>query len=131
MHKEIEKMLDHCAEYASDLLIEMGEAYPFGAFIDTIGNVHPLEMEVDKKNLPNIGQVINGLEKYCKAEMEAERMKGYALSFEVAVELSENEMQDCIAIQIHHKEETCPTFYLPFKKDGEKTIVEELFAVKG
>jgi hypothetical protein len=129
MNEEIQKLLDHCVEYASDLLIETGESYPFGGFIDTIGNVHPLEMEIDKKNVPTIGKVIESLTKYGETEMAANKMKGYAVTYEVSVALSENKEQDCIAIDIKHIEGDQPLFYLPFTKDDEKMSVGELFAV--
>ena len=130
MNEENQKMLDHCVEYATDLLKEQGESYPFGAFIDTIGNVHPLEMEVDKKNTPTIGKVIETLEKYCVEEMNEKRMTGYALTYEVEIALSENETKDCIAIDIKHKDEETPLFYLPFTKSDLGVGVQEIFAVK-
>lgn len=102
---EILNTIEHCKEYAVDLLTETGEAYPFGAFIDTIGNVHPLEMEIDKKNVPTIGKVVETLGKYCETEMADNKMNGYALCYEVSYELEEGQKQDAIAIDLKHQTE--------------------------
>ena len=127
--EEIQKTIQHCQEYASELLIETGEAYPFGAFIDTIGNVHPLEMEIDKKNIPTIGEAIEVLEKYCQDELSEKRIRGYALCYEVSYQVDESSSkQDAIAIDVKHQSETTPLFYLPFEKEEEMKIME-LFAV--
>ena len=126
---EVRKAIEHCEEYAYELLTETGESYPFGAFIDTIGNVHPMEMEIDKKNIPNIGKVIDTLKQFGEEEMNAGRMKAYALCYEVSYQLSEeDEPKDAIAIDLKHIEETTPLFYLPFEKKEEMEI-EDLFAV--
>jgi len=133
MNEETEKLVKHCIEYATELLVETGESYPFGAFIDTIGNVHPLEMEIDKKNMPQNGTVIESLSKYCEGEMKESKMNGYALAYEVELQLSEKEPTiEAIAFElIHSSAKNLPTFYLPFTKlkDG-KAEVQEVFAVK-
>jgi hypothetical protein len=133
MTEELEKMLQHTVEYATDLLQETGEAYPFGAYLDTIDNVHPLEMEIDTKNVPTIGKVIEGLTTYCTAEMEADKMNAYALAYEVQVQTeADAEPIDAIAIDMTHKtEKNVPLFYLPFTPGPNKTAsVGELFGVK-
>jgi hypothetical protein len=132
MNEELKKLLDHSVEYATELLTETGECYPFGAYIDTVGNVHPLELEIDPKNVPQIGKVVDSLDKYCKAEMTENRMRGYCLSYEVKVQLSESKSTDAICFDLVHTEEKdIPKFYLPFLPLGErKTEVGDLFAVK-
>lgn len=133
MNEEIEKLLTHSVEYATELLTETGEAYPFGAFIDTIGNVHPLEMEIDPKKVPNIGQVIAGLTTYCEGELANAKIKGYALAYEVKLQLEADAApQDAIAFDMKHVEtENIPLFYLPFTPEtGKKARVGEVFAVK-
>ncbi len=133
MIKEIEKLLAHSIEYASDLLTETGEAYPFGAFIDTIGNVHPLEMEVDMKNVPTNGKVIESLTAYCTNEIKENKMKGYALAYEVQLQLEDNAPAvDAIAFDMSHNEQNdIPLYYLPFTvNSNKKGTIGELFAVK-
>lgn len=130
MNEEIQSLLDHCVEYATQLLENTGEAYPFGGFIDTVGQVHPLEMEIDKKNVPNIGKVVATLSKFGEEELAHDRMKGYAVTYEAEVAISEEEKLDCIGIDITFKNEDTPLFYLPFSKNEEGKIeVKELFAV--
>jgi hypothetical protein len=130
MKEETQKLLDHCVEYATELLKETGEAYPFGGFLDTVNQVHPLEMEIDKKNVPQIGTVVKALSVYGEEEMAENRMNAYAVTYEVAVNLSENESKDCIAIDINYPSDPQPIFYLPFTKKNDKISIGELFAVE-
>ncbi|MEO9531831.1 MAG: hypothetical protein ABJG68_13705 [Crocinitomicaceae bacterium] len=125
-----EKLLQHCDEYATDMLKETGESYPFGAFIDTIDNVHPLEMEFDPKNMPQVGTVMKALEKYCTEELAAERMKAYAICYEADVAISEEEVLNTVCIDITNPDEETPLFYLPYTTSEIGVGVKELFAVK-
>lgn len=124
---EIEKkLIDHSVEYAAELLEETGESYPFAAYIDTVGNVHPLEMEIDKKNVPTIGKVVDILEKYCIEESEKETMQAYCLSYEVKVQLNENTTTDAIAFDCYFgKERLKKSYLLTFEYVDKKTWVEE------
>lgn len=118
MNEDLKKMLDHSVEYASELLLETGDCYPFAAYIDTVGNVHPLEMEIDEKNVPQIQKVIDALTIYCTEEMNENRMRAYCLSYEVKVQLAENQTTDAIAFEmVHQTEKNIPAFYLPFKSN--------------
>lgn len=116
MNEDLKKLLDHSVEYASELLVETGDSYPFAAYIDTIGNVHPLEMEIDDKNIPQIQKVIDALTIYCTEEMKEQRMRAYCLSYEVKIQLEENKTTDAIAFEmIHQTEKNIPKYFLPFK----------------
>ena len=130
MHPEIQKLLDHCSEFATELLTETGESYPFAAWLDTIGNVHPMELEFDKKNVPNIGNAVEQLRKFCENEMTQNKIRGYAVCYEVKyVLVPDGESKAAIAIDSKHCEEAAPIFYLPFEKASEMSV-GELFAVK-
>src|SRR5688572_15904082 len=135
MHEDLKKLLEHSVEYASELLLETGDCYPFGAYLDTIGNVHPLEMEIDPKNVPQIGKVIEALTKYCSEEFAEKRMHGYCLSYEVKIQLAENNTTDAIAFEmIHRTEQNIPKYFLPFvskrlsKKEREALLAADPFA---
>ena len=133
MTEEIEKMLQHTVAYATELLQETGEAYPFGAFLDTIDNVHPLEMEIDPKNVPTNGKVIENLSTYCTTEMAADKMNAFALAYEVQVQLeADADPIEAIAIDMTHKtEKNIPLFYLPYTANDTKSAsIGQLFAVK-
>ena len=133
MHEEVQKMIDHAFEYAQDLLNDTKEFYPFGAFIDTIGNVHPLEFDYNPKKMPTVGIVLDSLTKYCEGEMAENKMKGYSLTFEAEIKLDEDApAKTCIATSIKHAEDTeTPDFYMPYSigEEGDVTF-EDLFAVK-
>lgn len=142
MKDELKKLLEHSLEYAKELLNETGECYPFAAYADRKGVVHPLEMEVDKNNIPQAGKVTETLRKYCETESFEKRMTAYCLAYEVAVQFTETEKGDAIAFELidseqNHKE----IIYLPFKikpkdtwetdnEDFERAIFDGVFAVK-
>lgn len=133
MHPDIENLLDHSFEYAQELIDHTAEFYPFAAYIDTIGNVHPLEFDYDKKNQPTVEKVLNTLEKYCQTEMSEERMHAYALTYESEVVLEEGAAaKKCVTISVFHKDESdLPTFYMPYSiTDDNSVIYEDKFAVK-
>ena len=133
MNEETQKIIDHSFEYAKELLEETGEFYPFGAYLDTRGQVHPLEFELDKKNMPTNGQVIEGLTIYCKEEMEKGKIKAYGITFDAGVQMKEGEdAVDTIAIDITLSgSEVEPVYYFPYSlKQKGKIEFEEAFAVK-
>ncbi len=133
MNEEVQKMIDHSFEYAQELIIDTKEFYPFGAYIDTIGNVHPLEFEYNPKKMPTVGTVLDHLKKYCENEIAEEKMRGYALTFEAELQLEENEpKKTCIGLEITHVEEQdLPAFYQPYTINEEGTPdFETVFAVK-
>lgn len=131
MNEHTTSILNHSLEYAKDLLENTGEFYPFGAFVDTVGQVHPLEMEVDKKNIPNNGKVIETLSKFCKKELELGNFIAYGVTYEAAVQLSENEEKDTICVHIvNTQDENTPDFYQPFSSTEQGINYEPIFAVK-
>jgi hypothetical protein len=128
-----QKLLNHSVEYAKELLIDTLEFYPFGAYIDNIENVHPLEFEYDKKNQPTVEIVLNSLNKYCKTEMANDKMKAFALTYESEVQLSKDEdTLKCITVEIHiHDGDTLPKYFIPYHiNDENKVSFDEIFAVK-
>lgn len=129
----VEILLDHCKNYASDLLMESGELFPFGALTDARGRTHHREVEVDLKNIPSNGEIIEALETYFKDQMENHDALGYAVACEARVQLDEHNTTDSVAIDIRYKDDPdLPMFYLPFAYKADKDHVEfgSLFAVK-
>ena len=130
MNKLAESIFDHSFEYARNLLEETKEFYPFGAFTDTKGQVHPLEFDVEKNNIPNNGKVIEVLEKYCKDELESGNITAYGLVYEVQLKLKEGESAvDAIALDIQQAEESLPLYYQPFSFENNKVKFDSVFAV--
>jgi hypothetical protein len=133
MEDIVQKLLNHSVEYAKELLIDTLEFYPFGAYIDTIDNVHPLEFEYDKKNQPTVEIVLNSIDKYCKTEMANDKMKAYALTYESEVKLSEDsDTLKCITVEIHlNNNDVLPKYFIPYQlNDEDKVSFKEMFAVK-
>jgi hypothetical protein len=133
MNPEIETIIEHSIEYAQDLIEGTLEFYPFGAYIDTVGIVHPLEFEFSAKKMPKVQEVLDGLTKYCEAEMEAGKMSAYGLTFESAIVLEQDaEPVNCISIDIKHKDEPeVPLFYQSFNiSDDNDVTYSDVFGVK-
>lgn len=133
MNAEIEDLMDHSIDYAQDLLDETLEFYPFGAWIDTKGGVHPLEFEFDKKQMPTVETVLSELKKYCDSEMASNKMNAYALTYESELVLAEGESAiKCISLDIvHQSESNIPKFYVPYSiNENQQVEYKELFGVK-
>lgn len=133
MSTEIDKILEHSQEYARELLIDTGELYPFGAYIGVEGNIHPVEYEYDKKNMPTVGVVIEALTKFCDTEMKEGKIQAYGLTYEASVQLKKDaDFVDTFVIDITTKDETeVPLYYYPYHISANKTVkFEEPFAAK-
>ena len=133
MNPDIESIIDHSIEYAQDLIEGTLEFYPFGAFVDTIGNVHPLEFEFDTKKMPQVEEVLESLKAYCEAEMENGKMHAFGLTYESELVLEEGkDAVKCISLDIKHKDETdIPTFYQSYTIEEDNEVVYgEVFGVK-
>jgi hypothetical protein len=133
MNSETQKIIDHSFEYAKELLEATGEFYPFGAYLDMSGQVHPLEFELDKKNMPTNGQVIEGLTIYCSEEMKSGKISAFGITFDAGVQLKESaEAIDTVAIDITLSSgKVEPVYYFPYQIDKQaKAIFGEAFAVK-
>lgn len=133
LSEQIQELLDHCANYGSDMLMETGEFFPFGALTDVKGRTHHREMEVDKKNVPNNGVIIEELEDYFIYEVDKYDARGYALAYEASVQLDEDNTTDAIAIEMKFRDEPdTPMFYIPysFSEEDGHVMFGEMFAVK-
>lgn len=132
MKKEIQSIIDHSVEYAKELLEDVAELHPFGSYTDTKGQVHPLEMEIDKKNIPTNGKIIEKLWNYCLKEMEAKRITAFGITFESSLKFEEDQdsVDVIVVIPNHNSESDMPAYCTPFfiSKEG-KLETKEMFAV--
>ena len=118
-------LVEHCLETAKQMLDQTNEFHPFGAFLGKNGTVHPLGVEVDKKNIPSNGDLIQQLNDLAKTE----NIEHYSLCYEVSIQLeTSRNPTDAICVEIKVKD--VPKFYLPFSKAGETFVYEEVFAVE-
>jgi len=118
-------LVDHCLETAKEMLDQTNEFHPFGAFLGKNGTVHPLGVEVDKKNIPSNGDIIQQLNDLAKSE----EIEHYSLCYEVSVQVDSSiNPTDAICVEI--KVTGFPKFYLPYSKSGETFVYDEVFAVK-
>jgi hypothetical protein len=132
MDAEIQSIINHSLKYAEDLLGQTAELHPFGAFTDLKGQVHPLEMEIDKKNVPTNGKIIETLWNYCKSELDEKKITAFGISFESALQLEENSALVDVVVIITDKADggELPAYCTPFKILGEENVeFGEMFAV--
>ncbi len=129
---DVLELIAHCHGYATDLLIETGELFPFGAVMDSEGRTSHREYEIDLKNIPSNGEIIEKLEATFEEEYLKEEARAYALVYEVSVKLNENTSADAIAIDVKHRSAgEIPLFYYPFSMDEKENVsFGEGFAVK-
>lgn len=132
MNTEIKSIIEHSTEYALGLIEETGELHPFGAYTDMSGQVHPLEMEIDKKNVPTNGKILEVLWNYCMEELEAKKISAFGITIESSLkfEEGEDEVDVIVTIPNHNIENDLPAYCTPFviKKEG-KIECGEMFAV--
>lgn len=133
MKKEIQSIIDFSVEYAKELLEELSELHPFGSFTDTKGQIHPLEMEIDKKNIPTNGKIIETLWNTCLDEMEAKKITAFGIVFESSLKFEEDQdaVDVIVVIPSHNSESDLPAYCTPFhiSKEG-KVETGEIFAVE-
>ena len=132
MNTEIQSIINHSLEYAGEILSQTGELYPFGAFTDNTGQVHPLEMEIDKKKIPTNGKIIETLWNFCMEEMEQEKISAFGISFESSIQIEEGkEPIDAVVILVNHiNGEDFPAYCSQYKIVSEEQVdFGEMFAV--
>lgn len=126
-------IIDHSYDYAKELLEETKQCYPFGAFIDRAGQVHPLEFDVEgSKTIPDNETVRESLRKYCRTEYETGKILAWGLTYEASVVLKEgDEPIETLLMEIYSKEEdNLPYYHFPFKLTEDGVEFYEPFAVK-
>ena len=129
----IQNLLSHCENYATEMLMETGEFAPFGALTSADGRTHHREVEIDPKDVPSNGEIIEELEKYFKDQYGNYDAPGYAIACEAKVQLDESTSTDAISIDIQFKnEDNIPIFYIPYTMvwDTGQVKFGEIFAVK-
>jgi len=89
-------------------------------------------MEIDKKNIPTNGKIIETLWNFCMEEMEDEKISAFGISFESAMQIEEGKDPiDVVVIIANHKNgEELPAYCSQFKISGENQVdFGEIFAV--
>ena len=132
MDNIINTIIDHSTEYAKDLLQDTGQCYPFGAFFDKAGIVHPLEFDLESADsVPNNETVINSLKKFCESEISSGKIIAYGITCEADVQLEKDaEPIDTICIDIVVKNEEQPVYYFPYSVSEGELTYGEAFAVR-
>lgn len=124
MTAEQQALTNHCLEIAKEMLALNNEFHPFGAFIGKSGIVHPMGIEIESKNIPNNGSLIEQLVALAKKE----DFDIYALCYEVSVQIEVTENpKDAICVEVNNAQ--FPKVYLPFDKSNDTLFFDPVFAV--
>lgn len=130
LHK-VQDLIDHCTSFAKEAIEEVKEFYPIAAYQTNNNKIYPIDFVVDKKNIPNNGEVISRLTEQCEIIKHHQDIEAYAIAYEVKVQLDSGENKDCICIDIQHQNlKEMPLLYYPFEVKNNKLYYEDLFAVK-
>ena len=125
MKEGYQDMLDHCFELSQEMLVMDGEFHPFGAFLGEAGRVQHLGVELEPKNMPSNGEIVNRLIKLAKEE----GLENFALCFEVSIQLeADSPASDAICVEITDPE--TPKFYQTYSKSADEINFGEIFAVR-
>lgn len=132
MKEEIKSIVNHSLAYAAEILGQTGELHPFGAFTDNSGQVHPLEMEIDTKNIPNNGKIIETLWNYCMGELEKGEISAFGICIDSAIQAEEGQkaIDAIVVLPMHKDDDKLPAYCTQYQIKGEEDVeLGELFAV--
>ncbi len=131
--EEIQNLLNHCENYATEMLMETGEFFPFGVLTDNSGRTHHREVEIDLRDVPSNGEIMDDLLEYFEDQYKNHNAKAFAITYEASVQLDQNNTTDTVVIDIRSKNiNELPLFYIPFSfsKKNQNVIFGEMFAVQ-
>jgi hypothetical protein len=121
---DIQSLIDHCHQMAEHLLIQQnGEFYPFGAQINSTGEVtHIAHYDGDEFPLSEVK--IRELRKVFGYESKSERIRAYAITYDCLVRKEPtSEKTDAIAIECFSNQESKKTtFYFPYQKVSDDRL---------
>ena len=133
MENDIQDIIDHCYEFAEDLLNETGEFHPYAVTIDNDGNFRPVGYQGDEDITQKSGEVLEVIHQYCEEQLVEGTIRAYGLTYEASIQLEEGgEETDAVIIDIVHSEfDSIPLYCFPYKVLG-KGIVQfgESFAIR-
>ena len=131
-HPDLDELLDALLPFAQEMLAKHGEFYPFGAAVETDGEISAQAAQPDDEdaNAPEfIEMLVTGLR--AEAARGAIRAAGICYDARV-VPPGETEKTDAIACRLEHQNGEAVVTFLPYRKGllGRYKYAE-LFATEG
>ncbi len=122
---DIQELINHCHEMAEKLLLDQGEFYPLGAYIDIQGEFSYISFH-DGDEFPLSNTVIENLQNYFEKQLQEEAIRAYAVTYDSRVTSDDfPDSIDCVTIYIKHIDFATTTFYYPYRlKNNEIDFYE-------
>ena len=113
---------------AEQLLIEQGEFYPLGAYIDLHGKF-TYSSFYDGEEFPLSNTVIENLKTHFERQFQADAIRAYAVTYDSRVTSDDfpNSI-DCITIYIKHNDFATTAFYFPYRLGNKKIVFYDHWA---
>jgi hypothetical protein len=128
---ECEQLMNAALPFAQQMLERHGEFFPYGQAINSDGKVVSVAAH-DEREHPPSEDVIRQLRQVFSAEAKSGKYKATALIYDVRVQLPTTGMKsDAIAVALDHRDNYSVVVFLPYRLEGSKLVMGEVFAEKG
>ena len=128
---ESEDLMNSALPFAEQMLQKHGEFFPYGQALDVNGKVVSVSASNGKEHPPS-AEIIVLLKKAFVQGASAGKYKATALIYDVRVQLPSSDIKsDAIAVSLNHKDNYSVVVFFPYKREGTKLIMGEVFANRG
>jgi hypothetical protein len=126
LKNHIIKIIDHCNSFAKEMLNEKEkEFFPFGVIINNTNELIPIAANPGKNDSPESQDVIDFLKDYFKQEFDSNKIKAFAIAYDVIVTDPENgRKSDALLVDMTHKEDiNIPVYYFPYSWNSDDDLI--------
>jgi hypothetical protein len=129
---ELDRLLNAVLPFAQELLAKHHEFYPFGASIDSNGEISQVNASVGKEN-PHSQEVLDSLVAAFRERALRDRLRAAAICLDVrTIPPGSSEKTDAISVRLEHADGEAIEVLLPYERDGlARYRYGTLFAIKG
>ena len=123
MVDDTQKLIDYSIDFASKMLTEKQEFFPFAATVDLKGDII-MTSYFDGDDHPQSQDLINKLQLLLDRLLDSRERRAYALTYDVKVKKDDtSEKTDAIAIKIKHTDtKDLRVYYFAYKLTTQKTV---------
>ncbi len=128
---ECEHLMNLALPMAKRMLQENGEFFPFGLALNAKGKVLAVAAH-DEREHPTSEDFIRQLKRTFVAQAAAGEYRATALVYDVRTQTpTQGGNTDAIAIALDHRNNYSVVVFLPYRLEGEKLTLGEMFAQQG
>lgn len=128
---ESESLMNAALPFAEEMLQKHGEFFPYGQALDTKGKIISVAAANGQEHPPS-AEIISLLKEAFVQGANSGKYKATALVYDVRVQLpSTGAKSDAIAVSLNHRDDYSVVVYFPYRCDGDKLIMGEVFASRG